>query len=233
MLVADGGRAAIVDVAASRGADLAAELGPSAVFIPTDVSVPEQVEAAVAGAVEAFGGIHLTVNAAGISPAHRVIGRDDRLFPLSVFKQAIDVNLVGLFDVVRNTALAMSRNEPGEDGERGLIVNVASIAAFEGQAGQAAYTASKGAVAALTIQLARDLERQRIRVMCIAPGMMDTAMLAGVDEKRRQALIDVNLFPRRLGRPEEFARAVRSMMEITLLNGDVLRLDAAGRLGDR
>jgi 3-hydroxyacyl-CoA dehydrogenase/3-hydroxy-2-methylbutyryl-CoA dehydrogenase len=142
----------------------------------------------------------------------------------------VEVNLIGMFDVIRQTALRMSENEPGEDGERGLIVNVASIAGYEGQVGQAAYTASKGAVIALTLQLARDLERQAIRVMGVAPGMMDTAMLAGVDEARRQALIDIHLFPKRLGTPADFAALVRAFMETTLLNGEVVRLDAATRL---
>jgi 3-hydroxyacyl-CoA dehydrogenase/3-hydroxy-2-methylbutyryl-CoA dehydrogenase len=233
MLASGGGRAAILDLPGSRGEEIAAELGDSVRFFATDVTAPDQVEAAVDGAVEAFGQIDVVVNAAGISPAARVVGRAGKLFPLETFKQAIDINLVGLFDVVRRSALKMSENEPGEDGERGLIVNVASIAALEGQVGQAAYTASKGGVAALTIQLARDLERQAIRVMCIAPGMMDTAMLAGVDEKRRQALIDTPLFPKRLGRPQDFAKVVRTMMEVTLLNGDVLRLDAGTRLADR
>jgi 3-hydroxyacyl-CoA dehydrogenase/3-hydroxy-2-methylbutyryl-CoA dehydrogenase len=232
MLASGGGRAAIVDLPGSRGEEIAAELGDSVRFFATDVTATDQVEAAVDGAVEAFGRIDLVVNAAGVSPAARVVGREGKLFSLETFKQAIDINLVGLFDVVRRSALKMSENEPGEDGERGLIVNVASIAAFEGQVGQAAYTASKGAVAALTIQLARDLERQAIRVMCVAPGMMDTAMLAGVDEKRRQALIDIHLFPKRLGRPEDFAQVVRTMMEVTLLNGDVFRLDAGTRLAD-
>jgi 3-hydroxyacyl-CoA dehydrogenase/3-hydroxy-2-methylbutyryl-CoA dehydrogenase len=233
MLVAAGGRAAIVDLPGSKGEEIAAELGDAARFFAADVTVTEQVESAVAGAVEAFGRIDLAVNCAGVSPAQRVIGRDDELYPLETFKRALDINLSGLFDVVRHSALAMSKNEPGEDGERGLIVNVASIAGLEGQVGQAAYAASKGGVAALTIQLARDLERQGIRVMCVAPGMMDTAMLAGVDDRRRQGLIDLHVFPKRLGRAEEFGRLVRSFMEITLLNGDIVRLDAATRLPPR
>ena len=233
MLTAGGGRAAILDLPRSRGAEIAAELGDAVRFFPTDVSQPEQVEASVKNAVEAFGRIDVTVNCAGVSPAQRIVGKDRALYPLETFRQAVDINLTGLFDVVRWSAYHMAENAPGEDGERGLIVNVASIAGFEGQVGQAAYAASKGGVIALTIQLARDLERQGIRVMAVAPGMMDTAMLAGVDDRRRQALIDLHVFPKRLGRPDDFARLVRTFMEVTLLNGDVVRLDAATRLPPR
>lgn len=233
MLAAAGGRAAIVDLPGSRGSEIAAELGDSVRFFPTNVTDSEQVAAAVAGAAEALGRLDLTVNCAGVSPAGRVLGREGKMFSLEVFRQAIEINLIGLFDVVRHSARVMAENEPGEDGERGLIVNVSSIAGIEGQVGQAAYTASKGGVAALTLQLARDLERQAIRVMAVAPGMMDTAMLAGIDENRRQALIDIHLFPKRLGRPEDFAQLVRTFMEVTLLNGDLVRLDAGTRLAAR
>lgn len=230
MLVERGGKAVIVDVPSSRGEAFAKELGANAIFLPTDVTHTADVEAAVADAVERFGRIDLCVNAAGISPAARVIGRDGTLFPLELFKRTIDINLVGAFDVMRRAADAMSRNEPGESGERGLIVNVASIAAFEGQTGQASYSASKGGLVALTLPLARDLARVGIRVMTIAPGIMDTPMLAGAGDKRRQALIDLHVFPKRLGTPEDFAALVASIMQNTLLNGEVIRLDAATRL---
>jgi 3-hydroxyacyl-CoA dehydrogenase/3-hydroxy-2-methylbutyryl-CoA dehydrogenase len=233
MLAAGGGRAAIVDLPQSRGHELANELGDAVRFFATDVADPEQVQASVRGAVDAFGRLDLTVNCAGVSPAHRILGKDRELYPLELFRRAIDINLTGLFDVVRWSAYYMAENAPGIDGERGLIVNVASIAGFEGQVGQVAYTASKGAVIALTIQLARDLERQGIRVMGVAPGMMDTGMLAGVDDRRRAALADLHVFPKRLGRPEDFARLIRTFMELTLLNGDVVRLDAATRLPPR
>jgi 3-hydroxyacyl-CoA dehydrogenase / 3-hydroxy-2-methylbutyryl-CoA dehydrogenase len=233
ILAAEGGRAAILDLPESRGAVIANELGGTVSFHPTDVADPDQVQASVQDAVEALGRLDVTVNCAGVSPAQRILGHDRSLYPIEMFKRAIDINLCGLFDVVRWSAYHMADNEPGEDGERGLIVNVASIAGFEGQVGQAAYSASKGAVIALTIQLARDLERQGIRVMAIAPGMMDTAMLAGVDEPRRNALIDLHVFPKRLGRASEFAALVRCFMETTLLNGEVVRLDAATRLPPR
>ena len=190
----------------------------------------DQVEAAVAQSVDAFGRIDLCVNAAGIGPAARIVSRDGTLFPLDLFKTTVDINLVGAFDVMRQTAGAMNRNAPGESGERGLIVNVASIAAFEGQPGQASYSASKGGIVALTLPAARDLAKIGVRVMTIAPGIMDTPMLAGADDKRRQALIDIHVFPKRLGTPEDFAHLVRSIMENTMLNGEVIRLDAATRL---
>lgn len=196
----------IVDLASSRGADVADELCSTEKFVAADVTDTAQAEAAACTATETFGQMDLTVNAAAIGPAHRLIARDGQLFPLETFKNTIDVNLLGLFDVVRRSALAMSRNEPGTDGERGLILNVASIAAFDGQIGQAAHTASKGGVTALTIQVARELERQGIRVMCIATGTMDTAMLPGLHDKRHHALLDLNGSPRRLGTAEEFAR---------------------------
>jgi 3-hydroxyacyl-CoA dehydrogenase/3-hydroxy-2-methylbutyryl-CoA dehydrogenase len=230
MLAEAGGRAAILDLPSSCGEEIARELGERVAFVPCDVSDSEQVDRAVSAATDHLGRLDLCVNCAGVSPAHRVVGRDGTLYPLDVFRKTVDINLIGLFDVVRHAAGRMADNEPGEDGERGLIVNVSSIAGLEGQIGQAAYTASKGAVAALTLQLARDLSRQGIRVMAIAPGMMDTAMLAGVDEARRQAIIDLHLFPRRLGTPQDFAGLVRTFMETTLLNGELVRLDAATRL---
>lgn len=233
MLVEAGGSAAILDLPASGGAELAREIGERATFIPTDVSDAENVERSVAQAADALGRIDLCVNCAGISPAQRIIGRDRALHPLETFRRAVEVNLIGLFDVTRWAAYHMAENEPGVDGERGLIVNVASIAGFEGQVGQAGYAASKGGVIALTLQLARDLERQGIRVMAIAPGMMDTGMLAGVEDRRRQALIDLHVFPKRLGTPADFAALVRTFMETTLLNGEVVRLDAATRLAPR
>ena len=230
MLAEEGARAAIVDLPSSRGAALAEELGDTVVFAPADVTDTNQVQAAVRRAVDEFGRLDLCVNCAGVSPAHRVVKSDGTMFPLDTFRKTVEINLIGLFDVVRTAAAAMTRNDPGADGERGLIVNVASIAALEGQVGQAAYSASKGGVVALTLPLARDLADQGIRVMTVCPGIMDTAMLAGIDDKRRSALVDLHVFPKRLGAPEDFACLVRSFMTNTMLNGDVVRLDAATRL---
>jgi len=230
MVVSAGGRAGILDLPGSRGAEIVAELGEAAAFFALDVSDPAQVERAVDAAAAHFGRIDVLVSCAGLSPAARTVDRDGQMFPLEVFTRAISVNLIGLFDVVRHTARHMTANDPGVDGERGLIVNVASIAALEGQVGQAAYSASKGGVVALTLPLARDLARFGIRVMAVAPGIMDTPMLAGIDERRREALLDINLFPKRLGRPADFASLVQSFMENTLLNGELVRLDAGTRL---
>jgi NAD(P)-dependent dehydrogenase (short-subunit alcohol dehydrogenase family) len=230
MLAAAGAQAAVVDLRASRGAELAHELGDAVRFIPCDVTVPAEVESAVAEVVATFGRLDVTVNCAGISPFHRVVASDGTPYPLDDFRRAVDINLVGLFDVVRWSAHHMAANDPGEDGERGLIVNVASIAGIEGQVGQAAYTASKGAVLALTLQLARDLQRNGIRVLAVAPGMMDTPMLGALPDAYRERLAALHVFPQRLGRADELGTLVRTFMELSLLNGEVVRLDAAARL---
>ncbi|MGD9986558.1 SDR family NAD(P)-dependent oxidoreductase [Pseudonocardia sp.] len=230
MLVERGGRVGILDLPSSAGAALADELGDAAVFCPVDVALADQVERSVVSVAEHFGRIDVCVNAAGISPAARVLSRKGELHPLDMFRRTVDINLVGAFDVLRHAVAAMSRNDPGPDGGRGLVVNVSSAAALEGQAGQAAYSASKGALVALTLPLARDLAIWGIRVMTVCPGIMDTGMLAGVDEKRRAALTDLHVFPKRLGRPSDFAALVASFMENELLNGEVVRLDAATRL---
>lgn len=231
MLADAGGRAAILDLPSSAGAAIAEELGDGVAFFPVDVSAPDQVRAAVDGAAERFGRIDAAVCCAGISPAGRTLDRDGEMFSLDTFRRTIEVNLIGLYDVVRNAARHMAGNEPGADGERGVIVNVASIAAMEGQIGQTAYSASKGGIVALTLPLARDLAPIGIRVLTVAPGIMDTAMVAGLDEARRERLIDLNLFPKRLGRPDDFAALVRTFLETTLFNGEVVRLDAGTRLG--
>lgn len=230
MLTETGGRAAILDLPSSPGGDLAAELGEHALFVPLDVSDGGQVEAAIDRVVEHFGRIDLCVNAAGISPASRIVDGKGRIHPRDLFAKTVEINLVGAFDVLRLCAGAMSRNEPSEEGERGLIVNVSSAAALEGQVGQAAYSASKGALAAMTLPLARDLAKWGIRVMAVAPGIMDTPMLTGIDDKRREALLTIPVFPKRLGTPKDFSALVRTFIENTLLNGELVRLDAAARL---
>ena len=233
MLVDGGGQAAIFDLPSSNGEALAAELGAGVEFFPVDVADPLQVEPAVSAAAERFGRIDLLMNSAGISTGSRVIGRDGTPHPLDHFRRHVEINLIGLFDVLRHAAVVMSRNEPNDEGERGLIVNVSSIAAIEGQVGQASYAASKGGVLALTLPLARDLAGHGIRVLCICPGIMDTPMLAGANEQLRQRLNDLTIFPKRLGLPADVGRLVRSFMESPLLNGEVVRLDGAVRLGPR
>ncbi len=230
-LAARGGRVVVLDLPSSQGAEVAEGIG--GVFVPADLRRTEQVEEAVAGAIDAFGRIDVAVNAAGVATAHRVVARDGELFPLDLFRRTIEVNLIGLFDVVRRVAAEMAKNEPNAAGERGAIVNVASIAAYEGQVGQAAYSASKGGIVALSLQLARDLAGLGIRVNTIAPGIMDTPMLAGAPQELKDALAQIHVFPRRLGTPADFAHLALAVIENEMLNGEVIRLDAGARMGPK
>jgi 3-hydroxyacyl-CoA dehydrogenase/3-hydroxy-2-methylbutyryl-CoA dehydrogenase len=232
-LIEHGGRVALLDLEGSNGTEVAARLGEGAAFVPVDVTDTESVAHAVGEVAAMFGHLDICVNAAGILAGYRVVGRDGTLFPIDKFKAVIDINLVGLFDVSRRAAEAMSANEPNDDGERGVIVNVASIAAFEGQIGQAAYSASKGGIVALTLPMARDLASLGIRVMAIAPGIMDTPMLGAVGQDVRDSLAKVHVFPKRLGTPGDLGSLVVAIVENPLLNGEVIRLDAAARLGPR
>lgn len=225
-----GGRVVMMDINEERGKAAVAELGDGSRFIACDVSDTGQVAAAVEGAAEAFGGIQILVNAAGVAPAQRVLSRDGVMFDLDLFKFTVGVNLIGMFDVIRNTARVMAGNEPGDEGERGAIVNVASIAAFEGQVGQVAYSASKGGVVGMTLPLARDLASSGIRVNTIAPGIMDTPLLDGAPQELRDALAKLHVFPQRLGTPDDFAHLVASIVENPMINGEVIRLDAAARM---
>jgi 3-hydroxyacyl-CoA dehydrogenase/3-hydroxy-2-methylbutyryl-CoA dehydrogenase len=229
-LVTAGGSVVLLDINEEAGPDRASELGELARFVHCDVRDAESVATAVEAAVEAFGKIDVLVNSAGVAPAQRVVSRDGALFDLDLFKFVIDVNLVGMFDVIRNTAGAMASNEPNELGERGVIVNVASIAAYEGQVGQAAYSASKGGIVGMTLPVARDLATLGIRVMTIAPGIMDTPLLAGAPQELRDSLAKLHVFPQRLGTPEDFARLVEAIIENPMLNGEVIRLDAGARM---
>lgn len=232
-LVKDGGSVVLVDLNEERGSKAASDLGPSTRFVSCDVSQPSDVEAAISAATEAFGRIDILVNAAGIAPASRLISRDGTLHDLGIFSQTIGINLIGMFDVIRNTAGAMAKNEPGEDGERGVIVNVASIAAFDGQIGQAAYSASKGGIVGMTLPLARDLASIGVRVMTIAPGIMDTPLLASAPQELKDSLAQLASFPKRLGTPDDFARLAIAIIENPMLNGEVIRLDAAARMPPR
>lgn len=230
-LAEQGARIGILDLPTSAGAAVAAELG--GVFAAADVREPAEVAAAVAAIAEGLGGLDVCVNAAGVANAHRVITRSGDLFPLDLFSFVVGVNLIGTFDVTRNAVKVMAANEPDAEGGRGLVVNVASIAATEGQIGQAAYSASKGGVAAMTLPLARDLASIGVRVMTIAPGIMDTPMIAGMPDEVRESLAKIHVFPQRLGTPDDFARLVQHFMENTLLNGEVVRLDAGARMMPR
>ncbi len=230
-LAAGGARVALLDLETSNGVQAAADLG--GLFVAADVRDRDQVEHAVAHVAESYGRIDINVNAAGVGPPHRVVARDGALFPMDLFEFVLDVNLIGLFDVLRRCAGVMAANEPNAEGERGVVVNVASIAAYEGQVGQAAYSASKGGIVAMTLPLARDLAGLGIRVMTIAPGIMDTPMLAGAPDELKESLAKLHVFPKRLGRPEDFARLVMAIVENPLLNGEVVRLDAGARMPPR
>jgi len=231
-LVAQGGKAAIFDLAEEAGNKLAAELGQGVIFVKTNVVDGESVQNAVDRVVEAFGGIHVVVNCAGIAVAERVLGKKGPM-PLENFNRVIQVNLVGTFNVIRLAAEKIAQNEPNQDGERGVIVNTASVAAYEGQIGQAAYSASKGGVAGMTLPIAREFAALGIRVVTIAPGIFETPMFAGLPEKAREALASMVPFPSRLGRPQEYALLVEQIIRNPMLNGTTIRLDGALRMPPR
>jgi NAD(P)-dependent dehydrogenase (short-subunit alcohol dehydrogenase family) len=220
MIAAAGGRAVIVDVNAAAGMAKAAQLGDRARFVRADVTSDADVQQAVHTAVSELGGLHGVVNAAGIGVAERVLPKDG-VQPLTHFTRVIQINLIGTFNVIRLAAAAMSTNEPTAAGERGVIVNTASVAAFDGQIGQAAYSASKGGIVAMTLPIAREFARMGIRVMTIAPGTFDTPLLAGLPEAARESLAQQVPFPSRLGRPEGYAALVRHIFENEMLNGAI------------
>lgn len=228
-VVSTGGRAAIFDLDAAKGETLAGELGDAVLFLETDVSNEASVQAALETASARFGEIQLLVNCAGISPAAKVLGRKGP-HDLALFNKTLQVNLVGSFNVLRLASAKMALNVPRLDGERGVIINTASAAAFEGQIGQAAYSASKGGLVGFTLPIARELAEHGIRVVTIAPGIMETPMLMGMPDHLREALGKMVPFPQRLGYPAEFALLVRQIMENRLINGATIRLDGAIRM---
>ncbi|MDK8872844.1 MULTISPECIES: SDR family NAD(P)-dependent oxidoreductase [Paracoccus] len=232
MAVGAGARAVLLDVNAEAGAAMAAELGEAARFVRTDVTSGPEGEAAVAAALEAFGRIDVAVNCAGVAPGEKIVGREGP-HGLESFARAVQINLIGTFNMLRLAADAMAKNAPGEGGERGVIVNTASIAAYDGQIGQAAYAASKGGVAALTLPAARELARHGIRVVTIAPGIFATPMMAGLPQEVQDSLGANVPFPPRLGNPAEYAALVRHIVENQMLNGEVVRLDGALRMAPK
>ncbi|MCR8546475.1 3-hydroxyacyl-CoA dehydrogenase [Salipiger sp. P9] len=232
MVVTAGGKAVLLDINAEAGSARAEALGPAARFVKTDVTSETDGQAAVAAALDAFGRLDGLVNCAGIAPGEKILGREGP-HGLESFTRAITINLIGTFNMLRLAAEAISKQEAGPDGERGVIVNTASIAAFDGQIGQAAYAASKGGVAALTLPAARELARYGIRVVTIAPGIFGTPMMAGLPQEVQDSLGASVPFPPRLGRPPEYAALVRQIVENTMLNGEVIRLDGALRMAPR
>jgi NAD(P)-dependent dehydrogenase (short-subunit alcohol dehydrogenase family) len=232
MVVARGGNAVIADVKDDEGRAMAAELGDAARFAQTDVTDEASAAAAIAVALQAFGGVHGLVCCAGIVHGEKVVGKDGP-HTLAGFARAISVNLIGTFNLVRLAAQAMTANAPNAGGERGVIVNTASVAAFDGQIGQAAYSASKAGVVGMTLPVARELARFGIRVVAIAPGIFETPMVAGLSADVQQSLGRMVPFPPRLGKPDEFASLVREIIENPMLNGEVIRLDGAIRMAPK
>ncbi|NLC76918.1 MAG: 3-hydroxyacyl-CoA dehydrogenase [Clostridia bacterium] len=228
-VVALGGKAVIVDLAEDRARQLIADLGNTVLFAKADVTSEADVQGAVDLAVKELGGLHLAVNCAGIAIAQKVLSKRG-IHDLNSFHKVLQVNLLGTFNVCRLAAAAMVNNEPNQHGERGVIINTASIAAFEGQIGQAAYSASKGGVIGMTLPLAREFAAYGIRVMTIVPGIFETPMFDSLPEEAKKALGAMVPFPPRLGYPEEYALMVQSIVENPMLNGSYIRLDGAIRM---
>ncbi len=229
MLVANGGRVVVADLQADRGAQVAQDIGGT--FVKCDVSQESDGQAAVAAAL-ALGPLFGLVNCAGIAPAVKTVGKDGA-HPLAVFSKTITVNLIGSFNMIRLAAEAMAKNAPESTGERGVLISTASVAAYDGQMGQAAYSASKGGVVGMTLPIARDLARNGIRNMTIAPGIFGTPMLFGMPKEVQDALAAGVPFPSRLGTPEDYAKLVKHIIENDMLNGEVIRLDGAIRLAPK
>ncbi len=233
MVVAAGGRVVIIDLNQAAGDEMVKRLGPArARFVKGDVTNAGDVQRAVDTAVTDVGGLHGLVNAAGVGNAERVLPKEG-VQPLDHFARVIQINLIGTFNAIRLAAAAMAANQPNAAGERGVIVNTASVAAYDGQIGQAAYAASKGGIVAMTLPIAREFARMGVRVMTIAPGTFDTPLLAGLPEAARESLAQQVPFPSRLGRPEEFAGLVKHIFENEMLNGEVIRLDGAIRMAPK
>src|SRR6266516_3941160 len=227
-----GAKVVIADLNSETGNALARELGDSTLFVQANVVEEESVQAAVQAAVDSFGGLYVVINCAGIGPAEKVVGKNGPA-SLATFAKVIQVNLIGTFNVIRLAASVMTENSPNEGGGRGVIINTASAAAFEGQIGQAAYSASKGGIVSMTLPIARELARYGIRVMTIAPGLFDTPLLGGLPEQFRLSLGQQVPFPPRLGRPDEYAALAKHIIENEMLNGEVIRLDGGVRMQPR
>jgi NAD(P)-dependent dehydrogenase (short-subunit alcohol dehydrogenase family) len=232
MLVAQGGKVVMPDLNEAAGKALEVELGGNARFVATNVADEASAKACVAAALAAFGGLHGLVNCAGIATAEKVLGKNGP-HALDTFAKTITVNLVGSFNMIRLASEVMSQGAPNAAGERGVIVNTASVAAYDGQIGQAAYAASKGGVVGMTLPIARELARFGIRVMTIAPGIFETPMLLGLPQDVQDALGKMVPFPSRLGKPAEYAALVRHIIENEMLNGEVIRLDGAIRMAPK
>jgi NAD(P)-dependent dehydrogenase (short-subunit alcohol dehydrogenase family) len=230
MIVENGGKAVLLDINAIEGLSTQTELGANSLFLKTDVTLENEVIIALELAISTFGVINGLINCAGIGTAKRVVGKDE-VHSLDFFQKVLNVNLVGTFNTLRLAANSMQNNEAKEEGERGIVINTASVAAFDGQIGQAAYAASKGGIVAMTLPLAREFARMGIRVMTIAPGIFETPLLAALPVEAQLSLGQQVPFPARLGKPVEFANLVKHIIENQMLNGEVIRLDGAIRMG--
>lgn len=225
-----GGKAAILDFAEENGKKVASDLGDHVIFVKTDVTDEGSVQTAINDTVKAFGAFHVAVNCAGVATPGKILGKKGPL-PLDSFRKVVDINLIGTVNVIRLAAEKMALNPGNEDGERGVFINTASVAAFEGQIGQAAYAASKAAVVGLTLPVAREFAQMGMRVVTIAPGLFETPMAQGLPDNVKQSLVSMIPFPRRFGKPSEFASLVRQIIENPCLNGSTIRLDSAIRMG--
>jgi NAD(P)-dependent dehydrogenase (short-subunit alcohol dehydrogenase family) len=231
-LLASGARVTLLDLPRSAGVEVAKQLGDHAHFVPADVTSADDVAGALDAAAARFGALHVLVNCAGIGAAEKTFGKRGPA-DLAGFSKVIQVNLIGTFNCIRLAAARMAKNAPNEEGERGVIINTASVAAFDGQIGQAAYSASQGGIVGMTLPVARDLAELGIRVCTIAPGLFDTPLLAGLPEPARVSLGKQVPFPSRLGRPAEYGQLAAQIVENAMLNGETIRLDGAIRMQPR
>lgn len=232
MIIENGGNAVLLDINVEAGEKAEIDLGKKVKFVKTDVANEEQVQNAIDIAINHFGGIHGVANCAGVGPAMRVVGKNGP-HSLDFFSKVININLIGTFNVIRLATNVMQNNEPNEESERGVIINTASVAAYDGQIGQAAYSASKGGIVAMTLPIARELARMGIRVMTIAPGIFETPLLASLPQDAQDSLGKQVPFPARLGKPFEYANLVKHIIENIMLNGEVIRLDGAIRMNSK
>lgn len=228
-IVKGGGKAAIFDLQADRAETLISEMGPDVIFLNTDVTSDEDVKTAISRTMDAFRKINIVINCAGIGDPARMLSKKGPM-PLSFFNRVVQINLVGTFNVIRLAVEQMVKNTPNKDGEKGIVINTASAAAFDGQVGQPAYSASKAGIVGMTLPLARECADYGVRVMAIAPGLFNTPMLSMLPQATREALGKMVPFPQRLGEPEEFAMLCRHIIENPMLNGEVIRLDGAIRM---
>ncbi|MDO9262702.1 MAG: 3-hydroxyacyl-CoA dehydrogenase [Desulfosalsimonadaceae bacterium] len=229
-MTANGGKAAIFDFDADNGEKLATELGDAVIFCKTDVADETSVKAAVDQTMSAFGAVHFAVNCAGVASPKKVIDKKGNPMPIDFFNRVLQINLVGTMNVIRLAAVEMCKNAPNDDGEKGVVINVASVAAFEGQVGQAAYSASKAGIVGMALPIAREFADYGIRVNTIAPGIFMTPMMAGLPENTQKSLAQMMPFPKRLGKPEEFAQLVRHIIKNPMINAETIRLDAGLRM---